>query len=802
MISRRDFIRISGMAAAAALVNWQCPIASAHGSKKGKDYDAIIIGAGLGGLSCAALLARQGFRPLVLEKNSKPGGYATSFQRGDFTCEASLHGVTGQPLSQQILAQLGIAHKLSFVPHEASWGARYPGLGLDLPQPPRNEAGEADVNQALMNAYQTLVEKFPSEAMGIGGYMACWGTLLAEIEKFYAPGGGMPEDPSRFPVLYPTWNSIMDKTLDDLFQYYMLTNPALKAISGQSWPYYGLPASQIPAWLYLMYTGMYYGYGNFYIQGTSRSLTNALGESIRDAGGKVLLKTEVKEIILDESGRAVGVTARKTVGAKPKERFYYADAVVSNVAVPVTFNKLLSDDVTATLGDYMGSVDAGQPSTSHVNVWLGLDLSKDYNGTFMENYNNLRSSTLVYGGFDTVIPSSTQNAIESLTEKYPEESIGIKKFYKTICAIRKEIARLPAKRSNYFILLPIFPILYPKISFYAFMTVGKFIDSIIKDEDLKLILLANIFYYHDDPYSMSLIYFSAAQASYFQGGTYYIKGGSHNLSNYLAQLIKANDGELIFNNLVTKIITNGKKAIGVEYKSNDNNIHTSYANTVISNAAVPNVASLLDKENRLLLEKRTKKLVNSCSLLCIYIGFKKRIKDLGSNSYSTFVLHDGVKKIGSLKENFQESFLKRSFFFVDYSQIDSDLAPKGKSVGVVCIADYFSQWNELNREDYKKKKDDVAHIFFERLEQLIPGIKNEIEYYEVGTPKTIQKYTLNPEGAVYGFAQLPRQAGFFRLPNKSPIKNLYFASAWVNPGGGFTGAIMSGWFCANEVMKA
>jgi len=111
-------------------------------------------------------------------------------------------------------------------------------------------------------------------------------------------------------------------------------------------------------------------------------------------------------------------------------------------------------------------------------------------------------------------------------------------------------------------------------------------------------------------------------------------------------------------------------------------------------------------------------------------------------------------------------------------------------------------WDQLSKEDYKKKKHEVAQIFFSRLEKLIPGITDEIEYYEVGTPKTIQRFTLNPEGSVYGFAQIPKQAGIFRLPNKSPIKNLYFASAWTNPGGGFTGAILSGWFCANEVNKA
>ncbi|RWX47101.1 prolycopene isomerase [Candidatus Electrothrix aarhusensis] len=397
MFSRREFLRISAMASAAALVNWQCPSALARERKKDRDeYDAIIIGSGLGGLSCAALLAKQGFRPLVIEKNSKPGGYATSFERQGFTCEASLHGVSGMPLSQQVLGQLGVADKLTFVPHDFSWSSRYPGLPLDFSQPPRDQFGQADANQALVNASQALAAMFPSEATGIGEYMQCWAGLLSDINKFYAPGGGMPDDPSQFPVLYPVWSRIIDKTLDQLFEVYALTTPALTAILGQSWPYYGLPPSQLPAWLYLWFTGMYYGYGKFYIEGTSSSLSDALAETIKTAGGKILLKNEVSEIII-EDGRAVGVKANKTGHRRYKT--YYARAVVSNAAVPLTFGKLLPESVKNDLGEYLDNVATGQPSTSHFNVWLGLDLSKD-NGTFMEYYEQLGSDSMLYYGFN------------------------------------------------------------------------------------------------------------------------------------------------------------------------------------------------------------------------------------------------------------------------------------------------------------------------------------------------------------------------------------------------------------------
>ena len=402
---------------------------------------------------------------------------------------------------------------------------------------------------------------------------------------------------------------------------------------------------------------------------------------------------------------------------------------------------------------------------------------------------------------DIVIPDNTKEAIRVLEEKYPEERKGINKFFKTIHGIQSEINRLPFERWKVALLFPVFPLLYPNLVFNTFKTLGNFLNSIIQNEDLKLILQANLLYYHDDPFTMSLIYFSAAQASYYKGG-HYIKGGSQKLSDYLAKVISDNNGVVKLNHLVMQILTKDKKAVGVEYRKTSGQepeTKKAFAKVVIANAAIPNVVNLLDERDGHLLDEKIKRLKSACSLISIYIGFKKEIKELGNKHYSTFVFDESVASQRDMLKNHKGDFKKRNFVFVDYSQIDSGLAPKGKSFGVVCTADYLSDWNNLNRGDYKNKKEEVAQIFFKRLEKIIPGITNEIEYYEVGTPKTIQRYTLNPEGTAYGFAQIPKQTGLFRIPNKSALKNLYFASAWTTPGGGFTGAILSGWFCAKEV---
>lgn len=101
----------------------------------------------------------------------------------------------------------------------------------------------------------------------------------------------------------------------------------------------------------------------------------------------------------------------------------------------------------------------------------------------------------------------------------------------------------------------------------------------------------------------------------------------------------------------------------------------------------------------------------------------------------------------------------------------------------------------------KNKKKEVQNILIEQLEKQLPGIKKIIEYTELSTPKTIKRYTLNSQGSPYGYAQTLDQTAKKRLKNRSIIPGLYYASAWSSPGGGFSGAIYSGYICALTVMK-
>lgn len=84
-------------------------------------YDAVVIGAGNGGLAAALTLADAGKKVLLAERHNLPGGFATSFVRGRFEFEASLHELCdfGTPGNSgnlyALFEELGVLDKIEFV---------------------------------------------------------------------------------------------------------------------------------------------------------------------------------------------------------------------------------------------------------------------------------------------------------------------------------------------------------------------------------------------------------------------------------------------------------------------------------------------------------------------------------------------------------------------------------------------------------------------------------------------------------------------------------------------------------------
>lgn len=324
-------------------------------------YDAIVVGAGLGGLVCAAYLSRQGFKTALIEQYDIPGGYATSFTRdtdqGTFQCEVSLHSsVLASGSSRKLLTELDVWDKLTLVPHKYAWNSYFPDFSVAVP-----------AKSGLDGFERQMTAMFPAESAGIAEYFRVWRGVMAESKALEK---GLPDgDQSQFPRLFPTLWNIHDKTVSQVVDAH-IHDPKLKAVLCQSCGYYGLPPSRLSAFYYIEPTGEYIEEGGSYIKGTSQALSDALANAITSAGGETFFGTKVTEILV-EGGRAVGV---KTDSGQE----FRARAVVCNANAPQVFDKLLPQNSVPQ--QERNKLAAYSCSPGSVIVWLGLN--KDITAQF------------------------------------------------------------------------------------------------------------------------------------------------------------------------------------------------------------------------------------------------------------------------------------------------------------------------------------------------------------------------------------------------------------------------------------
>ena len=347
-LPRREFLRMLAGIFSVTVFDWDAFPRTRTRAEDG--YDAIIIGSGLGGLSCAAAFARQGFKPLVIERHDKPGGFATAFSRpGGFRFDVSLHSTTVQQRNgvYNLISGFPEITDVEFVPHPSLFRAVYPEHDIRVTQ--------RDVKGYIAS----LIRMFPEEESGITALFDDMQGLAGDIGRLSNAKGQV--DMSRFVTDYPvlakhhrsTWGNMLDSRL---------RNSRLKAIVSAQWGYYGLPPSKLSCFYYALPFMGYLAHGGFYPRGRSQDISDALVKIITSRGGTVLLNTGVESILMKD-GAAIGVRTAS------REEFR-SKVVVSNADPFETFLRLVGKPNVPS--EYTAHWREFNPSLSCFQVFLGL----------------------------------------------------------------------------------------------------------------------------------------------------------------------------------------------------------------------------------------------------------------------------------------------------------------------------------------------------------------------------------------------------------------------------------------------
>jgi prolycopene isomerase len=317
-----------------------------------KDFDAIVVGAGLGGLSAATFLSQAGQRVLLLEKHNVPGGYASSFLRGRFEFDVALHELSGLGREENrgplwgFLSACGVAPRVKFMPISEFYRCVLPGLDVTLPADRRNFE-------------KALAEVFPKEAPGIKGFTELVFDMAEEAMRANMLAGSPDHlDPAEFPKMA----TFADHTVAQVFDAFFASRE-IRAVIGQLCNYLGQPPSRLPIMPFAMAFTSYLSYGPVHIRGTSQALSQAFVDAIEAHGGQVWLNNGASRI-LTSGGRVSGVqTQNGTQIASPR--------VVCNANPIVACLDLIGRDRVPEW--YLKRLGAWSPGMSTFNVYLGLD---------------------------------------------------------------------------------------------------------------------------------------------------------------------------------------------------------------------------------------------------------------------------------------------------------------------------------------------------------------------------------------------------------------------------------------------
>jgi len=335
------------------------------------DFDVIIIGAGMGGLTAGNILLKKGYKVLIVEKQAAPGGYCTNFKRKDYTFDACIHMINGcrpKGMIYEILKEFNAEDCIEFIELDEifHWVDLLNNIDFSMPT-------------SLDKLINSLIELFPHEAKNIKKFYKRALKITKFMVNWIKKGflGKIVISIRHFRSLF-RFLRLLNKTVSDLIDPY-ISDTALKNIMTSIVNCFGLPPEEESALIFIVGSMSFYLEGIFYIKGGSGAFSQAIADIFVKNGGKLLLSTEVTKLLFEEKIIKELITKDKN----GTEISYSTRSVIANCDLTTIVTKLCPSGTIPYR--YIEKIKSRQPSKSAVIIYIGLNLDlKKYSQTDYE----------------------------------------------------------------------------------------------------------------------------------------------------------------------------------------------------------------------------------------------------------------------------------------------------------------------------------------------------------------------------------------------------------------------------------
>lgn len=402
----------------------------------------------------------------------------------------------------------------------------------------------------------------------------------------------------------------------------------------------------------------------------------------------------------------------------------------------------------------------------------------------------------IYPGFEVHLgQGGFQSYMETLLTLFPEEEKGLKAYLHLVERIGGELQSYSEMNLFKKVLFPFY--FWNLIRFHQ-TTHQIILDHFFRGREVKMAL--HSLPITEPPSRTSFLFVATMIHKALMGGVFYPRGGMGKISETFANFFCQQGGELQLQMEAEQILIKDGRVKGVRTK--DGKVFES--ERVISNTNPNRMVRMLPVEFQKPFHKKIHHFEYSLSGFILYMATDLDLKSI-ELPYFTY-----LRFLSDLEE---EDQILRKGRIPDHptlvvstpTLLDSSLAPPRYHLikALVNVPYHYQKtWGKGDPQRYRCIKEEFSQKILQQVEaKLIPNLRSHLLFYEGATPLTLERYTGNEKGAMYGLASSPQQVGNLRPSQLTSIPGLFQVGHYTRPSHGIVGASLSGLFGARAILK-